>query len=127
MRILLADDRATVRSAMRLALEHEPGLTVDTEAASAPELLAKLDKARPDLVILDWELPGVRTVHLVPVLRLLVPGLRIIAVSSRDEVRSAALAAGVDAFASKGEGSERLLEAVRAMRRPHAVPLPRRQ
>ena len=57
MRVLLADDQMKVRSALRLLLEQEPGLSVVGEAAEAKDLLAQVGTERPDLVLLDWELP----------------------------------------------------------------------
>jgi CheY-like chemotaxis protein len=68
MDILLADDHK-VRLAMRVLLEQTPGLTVVGEACNAQDLLAQTNAARPDLVLLDWALPGLhasgtlRTLH----------------------------------------------------------------
>ena len=117
MRILLADDRAKVRSALRLLLEQEPGLSVVGEAASADELLAQVQTAGPDIVLLDWELPGRPAAEVVSALHECCPGLSVIALSGRPEARRAALAAGCDTFASKGDPPERLLAAVNGCRR----------
>jgi DNA-binding response OmpR family regulator len=69
--------------------------------------------ARYDLVLLDWELPGLM-VGSPSVLREGRPALTVIALSGRPEARRAALAAGVDAFDSKANPPERLLEAINA-------------
>ena len=58
MRIFLADDQAKARSALRLLLEQEPGLSVVGEATETEDLLAQVQRTQPDLVLLDWELPG---------------------------------------------------------------------
>jgi DNA-binding NarL/FixJ family response regulator len=58
MRILLADDQPKVRFALRVLLERQPGLKVVGEAADADDLLAQMETACPDLVLLAWELPG---------------------------------------------------------------------
>jgi DNA-binding NarL/FixJ family response regulator len=112
MRVLLADDQTKVRSALRLLLEQEPGLSVVGEAAEAEDLLAQVEATQPDLVLLDWELPGLRTDDRLSALRTLCPRLKVIALSGRAGARRAALAAGVDAFVSKGDPPERLLAAV---------------
>jgi len=112
MRVLLADNQPKVRSALRLLLEQEPGLSVIGEAAEAEDLLAQVEATQPDLVLLDWELHGLRTVERLAALRTLCPRLKVIALSGRPEARRAALAAGVDAFVSKGDPPERLLAAV---------------
>ena len=122
MRVLLADDQTKVRSALRLLLEQEPGLSVVGEAAEAEDLLAQVAATQPDLVLLDWELPGLRTDDRLSVLRALCPQLKVIALSGQPEARRAALSAGADAFVSKGEPPERLLAAVEDCRpRQHRV------
>jgi DNA-binding NarL/FixJ family response regulator len=114
MHILLADDQAEVRSALRLLLEQEPGIAVVGEAAEAAAVLAQAAASRPDLVFLDWELPGLQATELLHVLRSR-PRMIVIALSGRPEARQAALDAGVDAFVSKGDPPERLLEALYAL------------
>lgn len=110
IKIMIADDHTDVRSALRLVIEHEPGYEVTGEATTANDLIARLPGAAPDVLLLDWELPGVRAVHLVPVARSLVPGLVVVALSGNPEARDRALSAGADAFVCKGEAPEALLE-----------------
>jgi len=113
MRVFLADDQPRVRSALRLLLEQDPQLSVVGEAAAAEGLLAQVRAAHPDLLLLDWELPGLQAANpLLPALRALYPRLSVIALSGRPEARRAALAARADAFVSKGDPPERLLAAV---------------
>jgi DNA-binding NarL/FixJ family response regulator len=112
MRVLLADDQMKVRSALRLLLEQEPGLSVVGEAAEAEDLLAQVRTEYPDLVLLDWELPDQGGAATLAGLRAARPGPMVIALSGRPEARRAALAAGADAFVSKGDPPERLLAAV---------------
>lgn len=118
MRVLIADDQAKVRSALRLLLEQDSAVKVVGEAAEAEELLIQARAACPDLVLLDWELPGLHAAHSwLPILRALCPGLSVIALSGRPEARRVALAAGVNAFVSKGDPPERLSAAVNDCRR----------
>jgi len=109
---LIADDQAKVRSALRLLLELQSGLSVVGEAANAGELQAMVEAIHPDLILLDWELPGAPAAELLSILRSCHPRLWIIALSGRPEARKAALAAGADAFVSKGDPPERLLAVV---------------
>ncbi len=116
MRILLADDQPAVCSALELLLRQEwPGSTV-SEAKDAAALLAAVQRANPDLVLLDWELPGLAA-PMLPALRRARPGLLVLALSGRPEARAAALAAGADAFVSKGDPPECLLDALRGLKR----------
>jgi len=113
MHVLLADDQAKVRSALRLVLEQQPGVSILGEAVDATGLLDWVRAVCPDVVLLDWELPGLKADSLLPTLRQLCPHLKVIALSGRPEARQAALAAGADAFVSKGDPPEQLLAAVR--------------
>jgi DNA-binding NarL/FixJ family response regulator len=113
MHILLADNQVEVRSALRFLLEQEPGMCVVGEAAEAGALLAEEAVIEPDLVLLDWELPGSQPADLLAALRIR-RRIIVVALSGRPEARQAALNAGVDAFVSKGEPPERLLAALYA-------------
>jgi DNA-binding NarL/FixJ family response regulator len=112
MRILLADSQAKVRFALRVLLERQPGLEVVGEVASAEELLARAAVSGPDLVLLDWGVAGAFAAGLLQALRSDCPGLEVIVLSGRPEARGAALAAGADAFVSKGNPPEHLLAAI---------------
>ena len=92
VRVLLADDQLKVRSALRLLIEQELAFNVVGEAGAADELLRGILKAYPQVVLLDWELPGLPDQHKIDSLRLLDPQLRVIALSGRPEARKQALA-----------------------------------
>lgn len=111
-RVLVADDQLKVRSALRLLLEQQPAISVVGEAVDATGLLDWLRVICPDVVLLDWELPGFEAEALLPTLRALCPHLKIIALSSRPEMRRTALYAGADAFVSKGDPPETVLAAI---------------
>jgi len=111
MDILLADNRK-VRLALRVLLEQTAGLTVVGEASNARDLLAQTSATRPDLVLLDWTLPGLHDNGTLHTLRQICPDLSVIVLSGRPQARKAALAAGANAFVSKVDPPERLLAAI---------------
>ena len=111
-RILLADDQGQVRSALRLLLAQEADLAVVGEAADATGLLLAVADKAPDLLLLDWELPGLPVGQLLRLLQFERPDLQIIVMSSRPEVERQALALGIQAFMSKSEPPERVLAAI---------------
>ena len=115
MRILLADDYPEVRSALRLLLEQEPIQATVTEVSDTQELLATLGQDCPTIVLLDWELPGLHTEDRMRTMRASCPNLKVIALSSKLEVRQEALAAGADAFVCKAEPPEQILSALRSL------------
>jgi DNA-binding NarL/FixJ family response regulator len=112
MRVLIADDQPRVRFAVRALLETEPGMQVVNEAVDAEELMARTAVCTPDLVLLDWELPGLMADDSLSTLRRVCPSVAVIALSARLEAHQAALAAGADAFVSKTEPPDRLLTAI---------------
>ena len=112
MRVLIADDQPEVRSALRLLLTQESDLVVVGEAVDTAQVLELAAGRRPDLVLLDWELPDQGGAAALAGLRAARPGLAVIALSGRPEARRGALAAGVDAFVSKGEPPECLMASV---------------
>lgn len=111
MRVLLADDEARVRSALKLLLEQQPDLHVVGEAEESASLLAEVRATQPDAVLIDWELPGAPAAELIAALQSLAPALLIVALSGRPEARRAALQAGANYFISKVEPPERVLAA----------------
>jgi DNA-binding NarL/FixJ family response regulator len=115
MRVVLADSHDHVRSALRLLLEQEAHVEIVGEAAATAQMLQEVAGARPDLLLLDWELAGPDAAALVAGLRQRTPDLRIIALSGRSEVRKDAEAAGIDRFVSKSAFSEELLAALRGL------------
>jgi len=112
-RILLADDNPGLRSALRLLLETRLELELIIEARDMEHVLAQVEDSHPDLIILDWELPG-RPIHeRVSVLQTLVPHLKVIAFSARPESKQTALAEGAEAFISKNEPPLLILDKIR--------------
>lgn len=112
MRIILAENRRKVRFALRALLEQQPELNVVGEAVDAQNLLAQVAETCPDVILLDWELPGMAADDLLSALRRKCPDVSVVALSGRVSARGAALAAGADAFVSKGDPPERLLSAI---------------
>jgi DNA-binding NarL/FixJ family response regulator len=115
MRILLADDQMKVRSALLLLLAQIDGLQIVGEAADATSVLQTVVQKQPDLVLLDWELPGLPLEQLLRLLWYERPSLKIIAMSSRPEAERSALATGVHAFFSKGEPPDQVLAIVQSL------------
>ncbi len=120
LRVLLADDQSWLRSAMRLLLEQDPEIEIIGEAAEVRTLLATVFTAQPDLVLLDWELPGLADADMGPkvlhTLHKLVPHIRVIALSGLPNAGEQALAAGAEFFVSKADPPEALLAALQAVK-----------
>lgn len=112
-RVLIADNLPHIRSALRLLLDQAPGVLVVGEAVDARQVVALAAEQRPEVVLLEWELPGQNGSSAIADLQAAWPGLMVIALSARLEARRSALAAGADGFVSKLDPPERLVAAVR--------------
>ena len=107
LRILLADDDRDSRSALALLLETRLGATIVGEALTMESLLEQAASSHPDVVLLDWELPGKPEAGRIVVVRSVAPEAQIIVVSARPE--SASPAVDADAFVNKIEPPEHIL------------------
>ncbi len=115
MRICIGESQPNIRSGLRSLLESQPGWKVTAEAATGRELLHHVRLIDPDLVLLDWDLPGYSPEDLLNEMRLSSPDLIVIALSVRSEVGPAALDAGANAFAGKEEPPEQYLALIRLL------------
>jgi DNA-binding NarL/FixJ family response regulator len=122
MRIFLADHESNVRYGLRVLLEERPEFEVVGEAADAENLLAQIEAACPDLVLLSWGLPGLAGADLLPALRGVCGDLYVIVLSGRPEARQAILDAGANAFISKVESPEQLLAAIASAEHANGKP-----
>lgn len=114
-RILLADDRAEICSALRLLLETRLDIELISEARDMEHVLAQVEDDHPECIILDLDLPGRPTRERISVLRALSPDLRIIVINTGPEFREQVLAEGADAFVCKTDPSEKILEALQTL------------
>lgn len=109
MRVLVADSQPSVRLALRLLLEQQPApLSIVGEVAEVETLLREIDVAHPDLILLEWELPGLVSTNgthadVLRTLHIRRPDAIVIVLSADLESRKLALAAGADAFVSKSD------------------------
>jgi DNA-binding NarL/FixJ family response regulator len=81
MTLFLAEGEKQVRAVLRLLLEHEPCFAIMGEARTAESVLAKICQNPPDVIFLDWNLPGLHPQRQITALRLCAPNTFILAVS----------------------------------------------
>ncbi|WP_431043523.1 response regulator transcription factor [Streptomyces sp. P1-3] len=117
VRLLLADDEHLIRGALAALLALEDDLRVVAEAATGPEALAMARAHRPDVAVLDLQMPGADGVAVATSLRTELPDCRIMIVTShgRPGHLKRALAAGVRGFVPKTVSAQRLAEIIRAV------------
>jgi DNA-binding NarL/FixJ family response regulator len=119
MRVVLAVQHGDLALALLLYLDAEPGLSVVGTATEAASLRALLHTTYPDLVILDWDLPGYAPVQLLAEIKRGRRCPQVIVLGGDNGVRQEALAAGADAFALSGDSAVDLMAAIRESRERH--------
>lgn len=112
--IVIADDHQVVRSGLRLLLQGEPDMHVVGEAGDADAALRMAGTRRPDVLVLDLNMPGTPSLDALP--QLLDEGTRIVVLTMQNDPAFArqALQAGASGFVLKESASEELVAAIRA-------------
>jgi DNA-binding NarL/FixJ family response regulator len=113
--ILLVDDNPSfLRIATRFLQEHDDVMVVGT-AGGGEEALALAQDQQPDVVLIDLAMPGLSGLATIPLLRIVLPEVGIIALTVLDTngYRQAALAAGANDFVPKANLDTDLLPAIR--------------
>ena len=113
MNILLVDDSRTIRNIQKNTLAGMGYTDVD-EAADGLEALAQLDKKRPDLVLVDWNMPNMDGITLIRKVRETDKSLPMIMVSTEAEKSRVmeALKAGVNNYVVKPFTADTLSEKI---------------
>lgn len=99
--IFLAEGEKHVLEALRLLLEQQKDMIIAGQAHSAESLLAQVCQKAPDMILLDWTLPGLHPQRLIRTLRECCPDARLVAMSVKPEHEKAAQEYGLDGFISK--------------------------
>lgn len=100
---LIVDDQEAFRSAARLVVELAGGFLIAGEAETGEDGVRMATELRPDLVLMDMNLPGIDGLEATRQIMTALPETRVIALSTYEEFSDRALAAGAVAFISKSE------------------------
>jgi len=119
IRILLADDQALVRSALAALLELEDDFDVVAQVGRGDEVVAAARDLRPDVALLDIEMPGLDGLAAAAALTQEVPACRVIIVTTfgRPGYLRRAMESGALGFVVKDAPAEQLADAIRRVSR----------
>ena len=112
IKVLIVDDQEAFRSAARLVVELTDGFLVAGEAETGEEGIRLANELRPDLVLMDMNLPGIDGIEATRRIMATLPDTRVIALSTYDEFRDRALAAGAMAFIPKSDFDPEVLASI---------------
>ena len=117
IRVLIADDHATFRSALRRLLEMDPDIEVSGEAGSGQQACALAMESHADVVCMDFRMADMDGIESTRRLIAAMPDIKIIGMSASFEAstESAMLAAGACMYIPKAHACDDLVPAIRAM------------
>ena len=123
IRLLLADDQTLVRTALATMLELEQDFTVVAEVGRGDEVVPAALRERPDVALLDIEMPGMDGLAAAAALREQLPGCRLVMLTAfgRPGYLRRAMEAGASGFVVKDAPAEQLADAVRRVHRGERV------
>ncbi|WP_327046282.1 response regulator transcription factor [Microbispora sp. NBC_01189] len=123
IRVVLAEDQSMVRGALASLLGLEPDIEVVGEAANGDEAVAVAVATRPDIALLDIEMPGRDGIAAAEELRRRVPGCRVVILTTfgRPGYLRRAMEAGAVAFLVKDSPARDLAAAIRRVLRGERV------
>ncbi|WP_134740883.1 response regulator transcription factor [Nocardioides sp. 503] len=115
IRLLLADDQALVRGALSALLGLEPDLEVVAEVGAGDEVVPAALEHRPDVAVLDVEMPRMDGIAATAALRIALPSTRVLVVTTfgRPGYLRRAMQAGASGFVVKDTPAAQLADAVR--------------
>jgi two-component system, NarL family, response regulator DesR len=115
IRLLIADDQALVRGALAALLGMEPDLEVVAEVGRGDEVVAAARRERPDVALLDVEMPGLDGIAATAALRAALPACKVLVVTTfgRPGYLRRAMEAGASGFVVKDTPARQLADAVR--------------
>jgi two-component system, NarL family, invasion response regulator UvrY len=116
VRIFIASANKTLRLALQLLLESEPGMVVIGMSDRSAGLLTVVGTSQAEVLLLDAGLANHSLAHLVSDLHHLECRPQVIVLSSKPQTRAATLAAGAEGFISKSMPPDELLPLLRKMR-----------
>ena len=114
LRILIVDDQQRARHSIKALLGTKFKLVDTCEAVNGLEAIRCVEECKPDIVLIDARMPEMDGIEATRIIKTKLPKVPVIVLSMYSEYRSAALAAGANAFLIKGESPEHLLAVVLA-------------
>jgi DNA-binding NarL/FixJ family response regulator len=119
IRVLLADDHPIIRSGIRLLLEQAPDISVVGETDRGNDVVKLVERLKPDVLLLDMEMPGQSGVDVAQELQQIGAAVRVLVLSAYDddEYIASLLATGAAGYLTKEEALNTIVDAVRGVAR----------
>ena len=117
LRVLVADDHATVRHGLKLLIDSQPDMGVVGEAADGDGVLKQAEALKPDIIVMDISMPGMNGLVATRMLKRAQPQVSIVALTRHDDdtYLDELLRAGASGYVLKQSPPIEFLQAIRAV------------
>ena len=117
--VSIVEDNEKLRGTLARVIDRADGFRCASQYGSAEDALADLPKAKPEVVLMDINLPGMNGVDCVRQLKAAVPGIQVMMLTVYEDTENIfnALAAGASGYMLKRSSTKELLEAIREVHR----------
>ena len=121
IRILLADNHASMRESMRALIDRHPGMRVVAEAENGRTMLQLTGSFKPDIVIMDINMPDLKSIDGARRMISEAPGVKLLVLSmySNPEFVDGMLKAGASGYLLKDRAFEELVRAIQTVADDH--------
>jgi two-component system response regulator NreC len=119
IRLILADDHAVVRSGIRMLLEAQPDIEIVGEVESGREAIEQTRKLRPDVVLMDVQMPEINGIEATQQIKKLAPETAVLALTMHedDQYFFEMLHSGASGYVPKRAAPDELVTAIRTVAR----------
>ena len=116
--VMIADDSPVATNGLRSILRRHPDIEVVAEADGGLEALRLAEESRPNVVLMDAQMPGMDGVEATRRLKGSFPDIKVLFMAVHGTHIDAAIEAGADGYLMKDSGAQELLEAIRKLAGP---------
>jgi two-component system response regulator NreC len=115
--LILADDHAVVRSGLRMLLEAQPDIEIVAEVETGKEAVRQVSLLRPDVVLMDIQMPDMNGIEATKQIRKLAPETAVLALTMHedDQYFFEMIHAGASGYVPKRAAPDELVSAIRAV------------
>ncbi|PLR76890.1 DNA-binding response regulator [Bacillus sp. V3-13] len=123
IRLMLVDDHAVLRDGLRNILGMEDDIEVVGEAVSGDEALEKIGIIKPDIVVMDINMPNKNGVEVTGIIKRQYPNIKVLVLTmhSHDEFFMSAIREGADGYLLKDAPSDQVVAAIRTVAKGESV------
>ncbi len=112
VKVLIVDDQLRARQSLKALLATWPLIGETQEAANGQEAIQRIQQVQPDLVLMDVRMPVMNGLQATQHIKRHWPQIKVIVLSMYGDCQVDALAVGADAFMSKDESPENVLDRI---------------